>query len=233
MRRKSLLIILIVIIAFCICNIQNYLSVKTARQWKTESFSYLPGNESISGFLLGYETTLSHYLWIRTVIYFGSHYKTDRQYTWIVNMIDIITKLNPYFYPAYEFAGVVLPDITKRPDLSRIILERGIANVKTKQWNLAFYMGILQYQYYNDPYMAAFYFDLASRAPGAPVRKLVGLAALLYNRAGLENYALEYLRMMYETTDNPEVKRHIFEKIDKLINDGKVRQTGNNQSDVK
>jgi len=223
MKRKLIWAGLFLLIAFAIYRTQSDLMKKTDPEWKTESFSYLPGNERIKDYLFGYETTLSHYLWIRTVIYFGDHYKKDKKYTWIVSMIDMITKLNPYFYPAYEFAGLLLPDITDNPGLSRIFLERGLTHLKSGQWKLSFYLGMLYYQSYNDTYKAAFYFDLASRAPGAHREKLAGLAAVFYRKAGLEDYGLSYLRMMYEISDNPEVKRHILEKIDKFVHDDKIR----------
>lgn len=224
MRRAILWICIVTVLVFGVYKTQTVLTGKTNVLWKTESFSYLPDNKQIGDFLLGYKTTLSHYLWIKTVIYFGGHYASDKHYTWIVNMLDIITKLNPYFYPAYEFAGVLLPDITRNPDISRVLLERGISNLRVKQWNIAFYMGMLYYQYYKDNYTAARYFELASCAPGAPKEKLVGLAAAFYRKSGQEDYALSYLKLMYETSDNPEVKRHILEKIDKFMRDGMIRE---------
>jgi len=223
MKRSLLIVLCVILLAAGIYKTQKYLAKTTDPQWKTESFSYLPGNERIKDFMLGYETTLSHYLWIRTVIYFGDHYTTDKTYYWIVNMLDIITKLNPYFYPAYEFAGVILPDITGNPAVSRIFLERGLTNLKTRQWNIAFYMGMLYYKKYNDTRTAAHYFEVASKIPSPYSYKYAGLAAVFYRKAGLEQYGLEFLKMMYETSDNPEVKRHIRAKIDNFVRDGTIR----------
>lgn len=219
MRKTILWIGIVSVLAFGIYKTQNILTGKTDVLSKTESFTYLPDNKQIGDFLLGYKTTVSHYLWIKTVIYFGGHYATDKHYTWIVNMLDIITKLNPNFYPAYEFAGVLLPDITRNPDISRVLLERGISNLRVKQWNICFYMGMLYYKNYKDNYTAARYIELASRAPGAPKEKLVSLAASFYRKSGQEEYALSYLKLMYETSENPEVKRHILEKIDIFLRD--------------
>jgi hypothetical protein len=196
---------------------QNYLANQTDPRWKTESFSYLPDNERIKDFLLGYETTVSHYLWIRSIIYFGGHYKGDKHYLWIVNMLDIITKLNPLFYPAYEFSGVLLPDIIDNPDICRILLERGLTKLNNRQWNIAFYMGMLYYQKYNDTYTAAKYFEMAARFNSPHRAKYASLAAIFYKKAGLEKYGTNFLIFMYETSDNPEVKRHLKEKIENLF----------------
>lgn len=222
MKRKIVIIILTVAIMAGIFKLQNFLHSKTSNTWKQESFSYLPDNKRIGDYMLGFKTTVSHYLWIRTVIYFGGHYTGDKQFAWIVNMLDIITKLNPNFYPAYEFAGVLLPDITNNPDASRILLERGLANCKTKQWNIAFQMGMLYYKHYKDNYTAARYIELASKASDAPVTKLAGVAATFYKNSGNSDYGLGYLKFMYETSDNPEVKRHLLIKIDKIFKDSKI-----------
>lgn len=217
MKSKLIWGIALVVIAAGIYYAQTYLSKHTDSRWKTESFSYLPDNEHIKDFLLGYETTVSHYLWIRTIIYFGDHYNGDKHFLWIVNMLDIITKLNPHFYPAYEFAGVLLPRITKNPDVSRIVLERGLTNLNNRQWNIAFYMGMLYYQMYNDTYTAAKYFEMASRFNSPHKAKYISLAAAFYRKSGLDKNALNFLLFMYETSDNPEVKRYLKEKIDNYV----------------
>ncbi len=223
MKRIIVIIILTVAIMAGIFKLQNFLHSKTSTVWKQESFSYLPDNKRIGDYMLGFKTTVSHYLWIRTVIYFGGHYAGDKQFTWIVNMLDIITKLNPNFYPAYEFAGALLPDISNNPDATRILLERGLTYCKSKQWNIAFQMGILYYKNYNDNATAAHYVELASRAPDAPVQKLVGIVAAFYKKSGNKIYALEYLNFMYNTSDNPEVKKHILNKIDKLMRNDNIK----------
>ena len=41
-------------------------------------------------------------------------------------MVDIITRLNPYFYPAYEFAGIMIPITCNNPEAARVILERDL-----------------------------------------------------------------------------------------------------------
>jgi hypothetical protein len=217
MKNKLFWGIIALVIAGGIYCTQTYLAKQTDPRWKTERFSYLPDNEHIKDFLLGYETTVSHYLWIKSMIYFGDHYKGDKHYLWIVNMLDIITKLNPLFYPAYEFAGVLLPDITTNPDICRILLERGLTKLNNRQWNIAFYLGMLYYQKYNDMYAAATYFQMASRFNSPHKAKYASLAAIFFKKSGLEKYGLDFLVFMYETSDNPEVKRHLREKIDNYM----------------
>lgn len=193
----------------------------TGTSWKKENMAYLPGDERIKPAFLGFETTVAHYLWIRTIIYFGGHYVTDGDYKWLINMVDIITKLDPYFYPAYEFAGLVIPDVCKNPDAAKVILQRGLTYLGKTKWNIPFYLGMIYYEHYNDKETAARYISMASKVPGDQSVKLAGIAASFYNQAGKREMALEFLSFMYETSESPDVKRHLLNQIVKIQNGDK------------
>lgn len=195
---------------------QNRLTKIADSEWKTENLSIVPGNESIKYRLLGFQTTYSNILWIKTLIYFGDHYLTDKNYHWLVKMVDMVTKTNPLFYPAYEFAGVMLPEICNDPDAARVILERGLFHIGDKKWNIAFYLSMLFYKYYGQNEIAADYMALSSMVNGAPRQKLASIAAALYKKAGLENTALDFLVISCLASENPEVKTHLERKIKEL-----------------
>jgi hypothetical protein len=128
-------------------------------------------------------------------------------------MIDIVTKLDPYFYPAYEFGGIMIPQYTPRPDAAIIILNRGILRLgKRQSYKLPFYLGWLYYTNYGDCDMASHYLALASHYPSAPPF-LPALAASLYVRAGKKESAQAFLAAAYQAAENPMVKRSIAEKI--------------------
>jgi len=188
-----------------------------------ESVTYLPGSERIKPFMLGFNTTYAHYLWIRTVIYSGDHMMGDRQFHWLVQMVDMITRLHPHFNEAYEFAGLMIPDLCGDPDAARVILERGINVFGTSKWNIPFYLGMLYYRYYKDPERAAINFAIAAQAPGDHQAKLARLAATFYNDAGMDTDAFDVLAFLYETSENPEVRRHIAAKMEELNNKVKVK----------
>ena len=152
--------------------------------WTRENLTYLPSSDRIKPYLMGFESVYAEYLWIKTVLYFGSHSLTDKKYDYLITMIDNITRINPYFYPAYEFAGLIIPDICKNPSAAKIILERGLSHIGKTRWNLAFYMGVLYYKYYDDKVAAGLYYARASQVPGAPVKKLSELAAGMMTKAG-------------------------------------------------
>jgi hypothetical protein len=179
--------------------------------------SYLPGSERIKPFMLGFNTTYAHYLWIKTVIYTGEHLDTDRQFQWLIHLLDMITRLHPHFNEAYEFAGLMVPDLCHNPDAAKIILERGVNVFGTSKWNIPFYLGMLYNRHYKDPVRAAAAFSDAARAPSDFQGQLARLAATFYNNADRDTDALDVLVFLYETSENPEVKRHIAGKIEKKI----------------
>lgn len=224
MKRQTILkVVAVVTIGVTMVCLQKDLRRRTGPAWQQESMTFLPSGERIKPFLLGFETTVAHYLWIRTILYFGGHNLTDRHYPWLIGMLDIITRLCPRFYPAYEFAGVLLPDVTGDPEASRILLERGLTHIGSTKWNIAFHMGVLHLKYYHDRKTAALYIVRAAMAAGAPRGKLINMASTFYTQAGSAYEGLRVLMFAYETSDNPEVRRHLAEKIAALQRIGDAR----------
>lgn len=213
MRKKLILIILIIGLMSGIIVIQANLTGIRGVEWKKESITYLPKNVLIKPALLGFETTVANYLWIRSVLYFGDHYITDQNFEYLISMVDMVTRLNPYFYPAYEFAGLMIPDLCKNPDAARVILERGIFYLGEKRWNPAFYLGMIYYKYYEDRKQAAYYFALAAQAKGAPVKKLASLASMFYNQTGDRRASHSVLSFLYETSESPDVRKYLLDKL--------------------
>lgn len=200
--------------------IQQKLTSMKRDAWFTERMSYLPKSEALKPYLLGFSSTYANYLWIKTILYFGTHYESDRDYTWLVTMVDIVTKLNPYFYPAYEFAGVMLPNYCQAPDAARIILQRGLTHLGISKYSIPFYLGWIYYEQYNDYGQAAQYLALASHNPKAPPF-YSALAASLYTDAGKRDHAVEFLYSAYYASENPAVKQTVRNKIEEL--GGKIR----------
>jgi hypothetical protein len=210
------IILAIVATGAAIYVLQNDIHRYTGPSWRQESMTYLPRGERIKPALLGFETTVAHYLWIRTVLYFGGHRLTDKSYPWLIDMLDIITRLCPWFYPAYEFAGLMVPDVCGNPEAARIILERGLTYLVATKWNVAFNMGMLHFLYYGDKKTAAECFARAAMAKGAPRDKLTTMANAFYTQAGSPAEGYRFLLFAYETSDNPDVRRHLAQKINEL-----------------
>lgn len=191
--------------------------------WHGERLSYLPSSEAVEPYLLGFSETFANYLWIRTMLYFGGHLKTDKEFPQLVHMVDMVTKLNPRFYPAYEFAALMLPTTTGSLDAARTILSRGITHVGHTTWKLHYYMGYLYFEHYRDKERAAEFFSMASRHPDVPPY-LPALAARLYADAGRHETGVFLLKSIYETAENPQVKERVLEKLREMGEMEKVKK---------
>lgn len=197
---------------------QNNLTSIRSRHWAPPSMAFVPQSEKIKPYLLGFHTAYADYLWIRTTLYFGSEYLSGGQYKWLVHMVDLVTKLNPGFYPAYEFAGLMIPDVCGDPDAARVILERGISSSVEKKWKLWFYLGMIYYRYYDNKKDAAACLARAVAQPGAPGFRLAGIAAAMFRKAGAPEEGRDFLEFMYNTSENPEVKRFVGAKLKAFLN---------------
>ncbi|MDR0307551.1 MAG: hypothetical protein LBI42_12050 [Chitinispirillales bacterium] len=213
MKNKLLSCVLAAALFSGIVFVNKRLTASRAVHSTFENMTFLPGSERIKPFMLGFNTTYAHYLWIRTVLYSGEKFMGDRQFDWLVQMIDMITRLHPHFHEAYEFAGLMIPDLCDNPDAARIILERGMNVLGNRRWNIPFYLGMLYYRYYDDPQRAGAYISMAASIPSPHSGKLASLAATFYNNAGMGAQGLAMLYFLYETSENPDVKRHIESKI--------------------
>lgn len=180
--------------------------------WSGERLSYLPSSEAVEPYLLGFSETFANYLWIRTMLYFGGHLETDKEFPRLVHMVDMVTKLNPRFYPAYEFAALMLPNSADALDAARIILSRGITHLGHTTWKLHYYMGFLYFEYYHDRERAAEFFQMASHHPDVPPY-LPALAARLYADSGQRETGVFLLKSIYETAENPQVKERVLQKL--------------------
>jgi hypothetical protein len=192
---------------------QKKLTGLRSRLWAPSSMAFVPQSEKVRPYLLGFHTVYADYLWIRTTIYFGSHFLTDQKYTWLVHMVDLVTRLNPDFYPAYEFAGLMIPDICKDPSAARVILERGVSSNVERKWKLYYYLGMVYYRYYDDRKTAASYIALAASYPNSPAYRMAGIAATMFRKAGAPEEGKEFLELLYTASENPEVKRYIQGKL--------------------
>jgi hypothetical protein len=213
LRPYALTIGAVVVIFGSIVVLQNRLTLLSRSSQAPQSMTYLPESDKIIPWFLGFHTAFADYLWIRTTIYFGGHLLSDRHYPWLIHMVDMVTRLNPRFYPAYEFAGLLLPDVCGNLDAAKILLQRGIsANIGNK-WKLYFYLGMLYYEHYDDYENAARCIATAAQMPNAPAKKLASLAVTFFSRAHAEKNAEEFAYILYNISENPEVRRYLLEKM--------------------
>lgn len=193
--------------------VQRALTSSKGIEWQQQRMSFLPRSTVLKPLLLGFHTTYANFLWFKTVNYFGTHYITDRSFPWLVQMVDMVTRLNPWFEPAYEFAGVVLPELTDAPGASETLLERAITYIGTTSYKPYFYRGVLKLKQGEEHRgEAAAFMARAALVPSDHSAKLARMAATFAYRAGGSAEKLWYLAFMLETTDSPALRRVLEEQ---------------------
>ena len=184
--------------------------------WQRERITAVISSPDIVPFLLGFETVFAHYLWIRTVLYTGEEIFSGGDGKWLREMILAINMLHPQFYPPYEFAAVMLPQLTGDWEGARMILENGTSRVRGRNQRLMyFYLGWIYYSQFQDYTRAAALFAYASQFPNTPPH-WARLSATALAQAGRAEQGIMFLLDMFEATDDPQVKRVLLERIKSL-----------------
>jgi len=180
-----------------------------------EKMMYLPSGKFIKQLAIGMDATLADILWARTVVYFGSHYVTDKDYKWLHHNLDIITTLDPKFVLAYKFGGMMLSLEANQIDKSIGLLEKGIEN-NPDNWQLYFVMGFNQFYFLDDSASAARYFEKAAQLPGHPAY-VSRLVARMYAKSGKLDVAMAFLEEIDKEYDDKIIKAAIAGRYKELI----------------
>jgi tetratricopeptide (TPR) repeat protein len=170
----------------------------------TEKFDYLPSGTFLKGLALGFDEALADYFWVRTVLYFGTHVKTDRDYTWLTHMLRLTSELDPRYESPYEFAGLILPSELNDVDGAIAFLEKGIQDIpkhNPRYWLQPFYLGFCYMVYKREPIRAAQYFEMATAYPQSPVF-LKLLVTRLYASENRPEVAIQFIRNILEAPDS-------------------------------
>lgn len=181
-----------------------------------EKLIYIPSPQFIRSASLGFQAVLADLIWARTVVYFGEHSRTDKDYTWLYRMIDAVTTLDPKNILAYRFGGNLLALEKHDVEASIAILKKGIQNNPDNDWMLYFLLGFDYFFFLNDHASAAKYMEIASNMPGHP-DYLPRLTARMYARAEKIDTAIEFLKGMYNQYEDQNTRKYISERINILV----------------
>jgi len=127
---------------------------------------YLPGERGLKFLSFGYQNILSDLLWFKTVSYFGKHYASDRDYTWLKHMCKIVSTLDPRKQHVYEFCSTMLAWEVGNPKAGIEFLSAAIAQFP-RNWHLYFLRGFNYLFFLDDPQAAQNDFVKAASLPNA------------------------------------------------------------------
>lgn len=160
----------------------------------------LPGDTTLS-----VQETLNHILF---------KYESQGLVDFIYPMLDRVTTLDPHFIHPYIFGGVYVLMDTGEIDQALALLEKGKTN-NPDAWQFPFFLGWVQWMYKNDIETARQSILEALGKPECPLFVRNMAAALARNSDNLDATML-YLRSLYQSTDNPEIKERLADVLHEL-----------------
>ncbi|PID75393.1 MAG: hypothetical protein CSB23_04070 [Deltaproteobacteria bacterium] len=183
-----------------------------------EDFKYLPSGAFLKGAALDFDEVLADLLWIKSIGYLGEHFRSDKKFPWLYQLIDVTTSLDPYFDDPYEFGGIIYSSQIINVDKSIAILKKGMENVPKhhhRYWYLPFFTAF-NYMYHKQDYQtAARYLEMAASFPQSP-KYLPMLVARLYANTDDPGVAIPFLEEMAENAATPEIKEKYLKRIKEI-----------------
>lgn len=176
---------------------------------------YLTPPAVIKYMLSGLKTQASDSFWLRAVQDFdycdNLINKTEcKGKSWLYEILDLTTDLDPTFYVAAYYGGLALTIVISDYEGASKIFDKGIAAFPTK-WNINYAAGYHALFEEKDKVKAAKRF-LAAAKNGGP-EWLASLAARLAKEGGEQEYAVQILKNMIETTEDPKIVEHLKAKL--------------------
>lgn len=184
-----------------------------------EHLLYLPSGKFLKGAALAYDEIFADLMFIKTLSYFGAHARTDRSYTWLAHMLDVVTTLDPLYQFPYEFGGIILSTEVDNIEDSIRILKKGMANVPDthpRYWYFPFYCAF-QYMYFlKDFETAADYLEQAIVFEQSP-KYLPLLAARLRANTQSPETAIPFIQEMIKISDSDFLKQQLGRRIKEIM----------------
>jgi hypothetical protein len=173
-----------------------------------EAVLYLRSASTVKRLSLSYSAFLADIYWIRTVQYYGGMRLSNaatRRYDLLYPLLDITTTLDPQFNLAYRFGAIFLaepyPGGAGRTDQAIALLEKGF-RLNPRRWHYLQDLGFVHYWWRGDYAAAAYWFEKASKVPGAPMW-LTPLAAVTLTQGGDRQRSRWLWQSMRDSAEEP------------------------------
>ena len=182
------------------------------RTWiEEEELLYIPSGKVLKIVSLGFDEVMADILYIRMLDYFATHAKSDRTYTWLYHMADLVTTLDPKFRFPYIFAGLILNLEANQHENARKIIIKGM-NEFPDYWYFPFLLGLNYFFHDADFKDAADSIERASKLPGSP-KYLKKFAVKLRREGATRETAIDFLKHLYVSFNNKELRKILAAKI--------------------
>jgi len=177
-------------------------------------FMFMPSPGVIKAASLGYDAISADLIWLKAVQTLGNPKLSGDEVDWCYKALDTLTSVDPYFVEAYETGGLIFTLNEDKVDLANRLLEKG-AEYNPDVWQLKYYLGFNYYYFLNDYDKAGKYLSEAAEVKGSP-RFLPYLASRVSVTAGRKEFALEFLRHMYDQVEDERLKENYLKRMNEI-----------------
>ena len=195
-------IVVVILLVAIMVNIAYRLDHTEHQKNDEDELMYFPSGYGIKVLSFGHQALLADMVWLQFIQYYGKHRLTDRVFTYMYHMLDILTTLNPNFLRAYLLGSLLLTHDAQHPEQAKKLLKKGMHH-NPHTWVLPFYYGFIHFVFVRDYATAQSYFVLAAHKPGAPDLPKRWAAFVTYKKLRDLETALALWLDLYNTTQNP------------------------------
>lgn len=183
---------------------------------------YLPVSTSVMRLFAPADPNfLADMIWMRTTYYFGKHVLTDRQYPYLLHLLDMISDLAPRWENPYLFGAIALPTETQIAADGLYLIDKGLSH-HPQSWMLWFFKGYYFWKSLNDMEKASEALYKASTCPEAPAY-LANLSAKLATQAGKRELAIRFLQEALKNIHDPDQQRMIMRRLQEVMREDDSR----------
>ncbi len=195
-------IVLVFIVLMCglvVFSTRKVLDPRNEREMLMD-MAYLPNGRMLWWVSGGMDDALSDILWLRSMRYAMDHFGSDRDYTYLYRVYDIITDFDPNFIRAYRFGGYFLTGVTDEYERARDLLRKGWSS-NPDSWEIAYELGSVYNLNLRDPISAAEWFGRAAEISDCPAT-VRDHAMAIFEEEGRLVQALEMWVNIFESAES-------------------------------
>lgn len=176
---------------------------------------YLPDVEAIKFISFGYRNAASHFMWFKTISYFGEHFSTDRDLRWLKHMCFLTLELDPQSRHAYQFCSNMLSWEADDPNGAVEILNKAVTNFPD-EWLFLYLRGFTKHYFLKDNAGARDDFVASSHKNNAP-SLVMRLAAKQLAQLNTPDAAIEFLSGMLATEKDKRAREALLGRLKEAV----------------
>lgn len=211
--KTSLWIALLIVGLGTSITLQRWIDGQRGIGTAVEEALYVNSGKALKRASLGFDGLIADLYWLRTIQYFGGKSQqikgdlnvgnvSEWNMTLLEPLINITTELDPNYVSAYRFGSLFLPDIN--PESAIRMAQRAITDNPT-DWRLQQDLGFIFWKLKRFNEASEAYLQ-GSRLPDAP-KWMEQMSAIMRANGGDRETAKQMFFRIYETTDDPTVKK--------------------------